>query len=235
MKRRRLGQHYLVDGEVVHKIIAFAEIEPTERVLEIGTGRGVLTRELVGKGASLTGYEVDRQNYEATLGVVDGQAQIFLADAFRQKPVFDVLVSSLPYSESMKFIRWLSRMKFQRAIVVLQDDFVEKVMVPPGDRNYRGVSALAQIAFEMRVLMRIGREAFSPRPKVDSVVVSFLPKFRVSIHEDAEVFRLFSLRRRQVGSALAQLKIKGGQDYGRRRVYELRPEEVHRICRRKSR
>jgi 16S rRNA (adenine1518-N6/adenine1519-N6)-dimethyltransferase len=232
MKRRRLGQHYLADPEVVRRVVEAARIGPEDRVLEIGTGRGALTRELTGRGASLLGYEVDPENFEATKEAVHGKgAQIRLGDAFERRPKFDVLVSSLPYSESAAFIKWLSGMEFGRAVVVLQEDFVRKINAPPGDRDYRGVSALAQIAFDVEVLERIGRRAFSPQPRVDSVVVSIAPRLRVSEGEARGITRLFSLRRRQVGSVLAELEMEGRGRYGKRRVYELSPAEVHELCR----
>lgn len=179
----------------------------------------------------MTAYEVDGQNFEATVRAVEGMdAHVRLGDAFDQKPDFDVLVSSLPYSESATFVRWLSAMSFDRAVVVLQSDFIDKVMAPPGARNYRGVSALAQIAFTMKVLGRIERKAFSPQPKVDSVIVSFKPKMPVSDAEASRIVRLFTLRRRQVGPALAELEMPQNPEYARRRVYTLTPEEVHELC-----
>ena len=231
MKRQRLGQHYLVDAEVIRRIVAYARVSPSERVLEIGTGRGALTRELVGLGASFVGYEVDRENFAETANAVRGTgARILLADAFEQRPEFDVLVASLPYSESAAFVEWLSGIRFGRTIVVLQEDFVRKILAPPGDRDYRGVSALAQVSFDVRVLERVGRRSFSPQPRVSSVVVLFAPKLLVSKAEVSNIMRLFSLRRRQVDSVLAELGMEGKGSFGRRRVFSLRPEEVHALC-----
>jgi 16S rRNA (adenine1518-N6/adenine1519-N6)-dimethyltransferase len=231
MKRRRLGQHYLVDSEIIRKVVAEAQIKPTDRVLEIGTGRGALTRELVGLGASFEGYEIDRENFSATAKAVEGtKARTHLADAFNENPKFDVLVSSLPYSKSSTFIEWLAGTNFRRAVVVLQDDFVRKIVAPPGDRNYRGISALAQISFEMQVVGRVGRRSFAPPPKVNSAIVSFTPKTSVSRAEASNISRLFSLRRRQVDSALAELGMTSERSHGRRRVYSLTPSEVHALC-----
>ena len=232
MKRRRLGQHYLVDPEVIRRIVELAQIRPSDRVLEIGTGKGALTKELAGLGAGFEGYEVDRRKYEETLGAVRGkEADINLGDAFEQRPSFDVLVSSLPYSESARFIEWLCGADFERAIVVLQEDFVRKIAAEAGARDYRGISALAQIAFDIRVQGKVNRKSFSPQPRVNSVIVSFTPKLQVSEEEGANVMRLFSLRRRQVDSALTELGMEGAGGHGRRRVYSLTPEEVHELCR----
>ena len=232
MKRRRLGQHYLKDPAVVRRMISLASISPSDRVLEIGTGKGVLTRELVGLGAEFDGYEVDEENLAETREAVRGTtARLHLADAFEQEIEFDVLVSSLPYSESSRFIGWLGGLSFRRAVVLLQDDFVRKILAPPGDRDYRGVSALAQLAFDVNVVERVKRAAFAPQPKVDSVMVEFSPKQLVTKSEASNILRLFSLRRRRVSAALGKLGMtwKGGQ--GTRRVNTLTPAEVHEICR----
>jgi 16S rRNA (adenine1518-N6/adenine1519-N6)-dimethyltransferase len=232
LRRRRLGQHYLVDREVIHRIIGLARIKPSDRVLEIGTGRGALTKELSGLGASLVGYEIDEENFEQTLEAVRGSGtQIHLADAFDQNPEFDVLVASLPYSQSATFVEWLSASDFDRAVVLLQDDFVKKILAPPGDRNYRGISAMAQIALDIRTLGRIERSSFVPQPRVDSAIVAFFPRRRLAKEEIANITRLFSIRRRQVDSALRELGMQGGGKHGTRRVYWLRPEEVHELCR----
>lgn len=232
MKRQKLGQHYLADGEMIGRIVELARVEPSEEVLEIGTGRGVLTRRLADLCASFVGYEIDEDNYKATAEVVRGtRARIVLGDAFAQDLKFDVLVTSLPYSESATFVQWLSSRKFSRAIVVLQKDFAQKIMAAPGERGYRGVSAVAQIAFEMRTVAKVRREAFEPPPRVDSVVVMFTPKRKISREEVTSIIRLFSLRRRQVDSALAELGFKHNESHGKRRVFSLAPEEVHGICR----
>jgi 16S rRNA (adenine1518-N6/adenine1519-N6)-dimethyltransferase len=231
MKRRSLGQHYLVDGGVVRRMVDAAGVGPGERVLEIGTGRGTLTRELVGLGSGFEGYEIDRENYQATLDVLGGaRAEMHLGDAFEERPDFDVLVASLPYSRSAAFVEWLSGMEYDRAVVLLQEDFVRKVLAPPGSRDYRGVSALAQISSYVEELGRVGRASFSPPPKVSSMLVRVRPKLRVSEEELSNIKRLFSLRRRQVASVLAELGMEGREPYGRRRVYSLTPEEVHLLC-----
>lgn len=231
MKRRRLGQHYLTDARVIADIVDIADIKPTESVLEIGTGRGALTKELAGLGASFTGYEIDRGNFAETKKVIGcAGAEVVLADAFGQDPEFDVLVSSLPYSESVRFIRWLCSRDFVRAVVVLQEDFAEKIMSAPGSRDYRGVSALSQMAFEIEAVGKVPRASFDPPPRVGSVIVTFRPRKRVPQEEMVNVIRLFSLRRRQVDSALTDLGFKGRRSYGKRRVSSLTPKEVHAIC-----
>jgi 16S rRNA (adenine1518-N6/adenine1519-N6)-dimethyltransferase len=229
MRRRRLGQHYLVDGNVVRQMLEVASIQDDEKVLEIGTGRGVLTIELARLGRSFEGYEIDRENYEATVKLVGDGLRIHLGDAFGHRPRFDVLVASLPYSRSSAFVEWLSQLPYHRAVVLLQEDFVRKAVAQPGSRDYRAVSAISQLSSSMQVVGRVARNSFSPPPRVNSVIVLVRPLSRLSSAEISNVKRLFSLRRRTVTSALAELGM-AGEGYGSRRVYSLLPAEVHALC-----
>ncbi|QQG48364.1 MAG: hypothetical protein HY247_06350 [archaeon] len=230
MKRRRLGQHYLTDPEVVRRILEAADISPGERVLEIGTGRGVLTKELARAGSSFEGYEIDRGNYGATLEALGGSCPgLHFGDAFKGGPRFEVLVSSLPYSESATFVEWLAGMAYDRALVLLQEDFVGKIRAPPGSRDYRAVSVISQLSTESETLSKVRRSAFSPPPRVSSVLVRFRPRSEVGKEEALRIKKLFSLRRREVRSALAELGMRG-PGFGRRRVYSLTPLEVRDLC-----
>jgi 16S rRNA (adenine1518-N6/adenine1519-N6)-dimethyltransferase len=230
MRRRRLGQHYLVDQGVIRKIVDAAAIQPHERVLEIGTGQGALTKKLVTAGKSFVGYEIDRGNYEETIKSVGRAAEVHLGDAFDHMPEFDVLVASLPYSRSASFIDWLCQVDYDRAVVLLQEEFVQKVQAGPGTRDYRAVSVLAQISSEIRAIDRVGRASFSPPPRVNSSLVAITPKARVPAQEILRIKRLFSLRRRRVSAALAELGVVPRKEYGTRRVYSLVPDEVHQLC-----
>lgn len=227
MKRRSLGQHYLVDTGVVQRMVAAARVQPHENVLEIGTGKGILTERLAGLGSGLEAFEVDPVNYAETKSrVAGGKVLIHLADAFKASPKFDVLVSSLPYSKSVAFVEWLSQMDYDRAVVLLQKDFVDKLLSPPGSRDYRAISAIAQIASRVKRIDRVGREAFEPRPKVNSVIVSITPKRKLSKKEISFVKRLFSLRRKEVEAVLRTVGLESKRDFGHRRVFMLTPNEV---------
>jgi 16S rRNA (adenine1518-N6/adenine1519-N6)-dimethyltransferase len=183
-------------------------------------------------GASLEGYEVDGENLAATLeNLGTAGAVVHLGDAFKEAPHFDVLVSSLPYSRSVTFVEWISQLEYDRALVLLQEDFVNKVLAAPGMREYRAVSAIAQVSSEFRVLKRVNRESFSPPPKVGSFLVRVKPRRRMTAAEISRVKRLFSLRRREVVSAVTELgMVRPKTDFGKRRVYSLTPEEVLEIC-----
>lgn len=230
-KRRKLGQHYLVDDDVVQKIISAADVTDSEVVLEIGTGKGVLTKVLAGSCQKLEGYDVDPTNVAVTRrSVTSGNVKVHQADAFKERPSFDVLVSSLPYSASAVFLDWLSQMTYDRAVVLLQEDFVQKITATAGSRNYRAVSVIAQICSVITLGERVGREAFSPPPRINSRIVTFRPKIRMQKRQIVLVKKLFSLRRRTLGSACNTLGFCPPiHDNRMRRVYHLTPSEVYRI------
>jgi 16S rRNA (adenine1518-N6/adenine1519-N6)-dimethyltransferase len=227
MTRRSLGQHYLVDHSVVERLVVLARIAKGERVLEIGTGRGAVTKELCRVATDVEGYEIDEENFKATKKAVGSERlRLHLADAFRARPRFDVLVSSLPYSRSSSFIEWISGVPYGRAVVLLQEDFVRKIASPPGQRDYRAISVIAQSSSDLEVLERIPRSAFSPRPKVDTVIVSLKPKRRLSDAQIRGIKRLFGLRRRTVSAALGKSGANLSDALRSRRIYSLSPDEV---------
>lgn len=227
MKRRSLGQHYLVDQSTISKLVTFAAIRRGEKVLEIGTGKGAVTRELAKAASWLEGYEIDEENLRATRDAVgEGRVGLHLGDAFEHRPSFDVLVASLPYSRSSTFAEWIGLQRYDRAVVVLQEDFVRKVTARPGDRDYRAVSVIAQVSSEIHQLGMVPRSSFSPQPRVNSVMVAWRPRRRLEPGEVAAVKRLFSLRRRQVSAAVAELGGKTPSGLGSMRVYALSPEQA---------
>ena len=227
MRPRRLGQHYLVDQSVISKLVAFAAIRRGERVLEIGTGKGAVTRELANVATSLEGYEVDEGNLRETSETVRGsRVKLRLGDVFESKPKFDVLVASLPYSRSSSFVEWIAQQQYDRAVVVLQEDFVKKVTALPGQREYRAISVIAEVSSRITELERIPRDSFSPQPRVNSIIVAWRPRRRLKPWEIAAVRRLFSLRRRQVKAAVSQLGGSPPAGLGAMRVNALTPEQA---------
>lgn len=227
-RRRSLGQHYLVDGSVVDLIVRASGIQPGERVLEIGTGKGALTLRLGELSTHLEAFEVDETNFAATKALGIRGLRLHLADVFATSPDFDVLVSSLPYSESSNFVEWLSGTTYDRAVVVLQKDFVEKLMSKPGVDKYRALSVISQISSVIKVIRVIGRESFSPPPKVFSVVAEIRPRAKLSRAQTRFIKLLFSQRRRKLSTAFKNLNLETGPIGGEllvKRVQDVSPLE----------
>jgi 16S rRNA (adenine1518-N6/adenine1519-N6)-dimethyltransferase len=240
IKRKRLGQHYLVDMDVIKEIVRLAEIKQGDRVFEIGSGRGDLTVELAKVTDCLESYEIDSENYRATKErlVHYPSVRLFNRDAFRSDSEFEVLVSSLPYSESSKFVEWLSYHTYQRAVIIVQRDFAEKLMSSPGEENYRAISVISQISSKLRIDRPIPRLSFFPVPKVESVIVSITPNVSLTSENVQLVKRLFSMKRKKLSAALKKLRLPSSSDFGKvmdRRVESMDPDTIYRVVRSISR
>jgi 16S rRNA (adenine1518-N6/adenine1519-N6)-dimethyltransferase len=190
-------------------MISLAAIRPDERVLEIGTGRGALTKQLVGHAARLEGYEVERESYELLHRELQGTSLVLHhEDAFKSSPEFDVLLSSLPYSESSEFVEWLSRRRYDRAVVLLQRDFAMKITAAPGSPAYRAVSVISQASAHVEIVSNVGRLAFDPPPRVNSCLVTMRWKRTLNEEQLAMIKRIFSQKRRTVRAALKSLGLE---------------------------
>jgi 16S rRNA A1518/A1519 N6-dimethyltransferase RsmA/KsgA/DIM1 with predicted DNA glycosylase/AP lyase activity len=233
--RRRLGQHYLVDDDVVRDIIRQVPHGTRQKILEIGTGRGILTSELSKLTSNLEAFEIDPENFEQTESVIDLQSvKLRLGDVFEEDPSFDVLVSSLPYSESSRFVEWLSSRTYSKAVVILQEEFVSKMLSLPGQRNYRAISVIAQCSFRTEVLRGVPRSSFEPQPRVNSQLVAISPISRLDAGLIGFIKRLFTLKKRKVGVALRVLNMGPSRgvisDLEQRRIYQIEPARLRQIA-----
>lgn len=235
-KYRALGQHALVDLAVVDAMVEAAELRGDEVVYEIGTGSGVLTNRLCSLARRVISCEVDEALFSAALGRLN-QTNLTLvkADGFDVDVEFDVFVSSLPYYCSSRFVRWLLGKKFNRAVVLLQKEFVEKLLAGVGERWYRAVSVLAQYSFDIKPVRDVPPDSFTPKPKVQSTIVVIKPKQNGTLSKVViqAVYRLFALRNKKVSTALKMLTRKSDlgplqlqADLLNKRIDELTPEEA---------
>jgi 16S rRNA (adenine1518-N6/adenine1519-N6)-dimethyltransferase len=208
----------LVDAKVLSKIVSAASISNTEVVCEAGTGRGVLTAELCKRARRVVSFEVDRGLLHAAgkelrcenLDLIEG-------DLFSRHDLdFDVFVSNLPYSRSRDAFEWLASQKFDRAVVMVQREFAEKVLASPGDANYRAVSALANYCFSIKQIGVVGKRSFSPQPSVESVILQIQPVNRIKIKTIKKLNWLFSKRNRKASSVASKMGISGFESEARR-------------------
>ena len=228
-RRKRLGQHYLVDGGIVSKIIEIAAIQENERVFEIGPGRGSMTLELSRRTRKMEAYEIDRQNYLMLRSKLGDRVKLHLGDAFESEPEFDVLVSSLPYSMSSTFVEWLSKRDYDRAVVVLQEEFVRKIVSPPGTKDYRALSAISQISSSVQKMETVNRSSFEPQPRVNSRIAVIRSRRRLDDEVISMIKRLFSLRRRRLAGVAREFGLKTDSRWLEERILSIPPEEVYRI------
>lgn len=225
-KRRLLGQHMLVDNDVLNKILDCANLNRKDVVFEVGTGNGVLTAELCKRAKRVVSCEIDSKLFEKARNTLGKYSNLILinGDGFKTDYDFNVFVSNLPYSKSRTAIEWLAERDFDRAVVMVQKEFAAKLLAKSGS-NYRTVSALAQYCFNMEYVMHIGKDSFYPRPKVDSVLLKITKKQKVSNDTIRSLKILFSFKGKKVSSVIKKFRIYTNLKSDRR-IERLSPEEA---------
>jgi 16S rRNA (adenine1518-N6/adenine1519-N6)-dimethyltransferase len=178
--RRSLGQHFLVEPNVVRRIVEVSGVGPGDRVLEIGAGAGTLTRGLAAAGAAVVALEVDerlRPVLDEVLAGLPG-VEVRFADATRlDLPALLgddawVVVANLPYNVGVPLVLDVLRgaPRVERLVVMLQREAVERLAAPAGSRTYGVPSVVAGLHASVSVALRVPPTVFLPQPKVESAV-----------------------------------------------------------------
>jgi 16S rRNA (adenine1518-N6/adenine1519-N6)-dimethyltransferase len=188
-----------VDFKILEKIIEASQINKHEIVCEAGTGNGILTCELCRHSKSVISFEIDSILFAKASKRTFSLPNLKLvnADIFKIDNLnFDVFVSNLPYSKSKDAFNWLPFQKFNRAIVMVQKEFVDKLQASPGEKNYRAISVVTQHCFNIQRLFNVDRKAFEPEPSIESEVIRIVPKKHSTITQLTikNIYFLFSQR-----------------------------------------
>lgn len=176
---KRLGQNFLIDPNIVRKILAVAEVHRGDSVLEIGPGRGILTDALCHVSDRVTAIEIDprlhahlleRHADAPNLTLVLGDA---MTHSLESLPIGTIVVANLPYYISTPLLFRLlgHRDRFPRLVLMLQDEVADRLIAKPGSRDYGVLSVLAQYVTEITKAFRVSAHCFRPRPEVGSAVV----------------------------------------------------------------
>jgi 16S rRNA (adenine1518-N6/adenine1519-N6)-dimethyltransferase len=230
IKRRSLGQHFLVTQSIAKSIVDSAGITQDDIVLEIGTGKGILTPLLCQDAKHVISVEKDHILYSQASDAFSHMSNLVLekGDAFKKSIEFTILVSNLPYSESRTAIEWLVQRKFKRAILMVQREFAQKLAQKDG-RERRAISVLANYCLEIENIMNVKNTNFRPPPKVDSVVISIVPKHMLSGKTVHAVNKLFSFKRKTIRNIGKKMGIEIDSD---KRLEEIPDGEIIDIAKR---
>ena len=179
---RSLGQHFLVDGNLLARIVETAGISGEETVLEIGPGIGTLTEELCRRARRVVSVEADRRlvpvleealGGRANLEIVEGDAvRVDLAGLFRPGERV-VVVSNLPYNVATPLLLRLLRElpQAERMVVMVQRELADRYTAVPGHPAYGGVSVKMRLLAEARRVLSVPPTVFLPPPRVESAVL----------------------------------------------------------------
>lgn len=216
--RKRFGQNFLHDQQVIDRIIACIAPKATDLLVEIGPGQAALTRPLLASGAELHLVEIDRDLVAKLEKQFAGQPNITIhsCDALRadlaeltgHRPFR--LIGNLPYNISTPLIFHV--LQWSDLIVdmhfMLQKEVVDRMAAPPGSRTYGRLSVMTQFRADVRSLFDVLPESFTPVPRVCSSIVRLQPlkqpPFDAGSFENMSrvVAAAFSMRRKTLRNSL---------------------------------
>jgi 16S rRNA (adenine1518-N6/adenine1519-N6)-dimethyltransferase len=213
-----LGQNFLIDRNVLNKIIEAADIEPTDTVLEVGPGIGVLTQELAQRAKKVIAIEKDETMVEILKETVKDYKNIEvingdILEQFKSPDSKYKVVANIPYYITAPLIRMFleSQNQPEEIILMLQKEVAQRICSKTPDMSLLAVSV--QFYAEPKIVSSVSKNCFWPAPKVDSAIVKIIPGKRYDISTDSffEVVKAgFSQPRKQLVNNLTTLKSSNG-------------------------
>jgi len=223
--RKQWGQNFLIDRNIVQKILDEVEAAPRDHILEIGPGPGVLTLPMLETGADVTAVEIDRglmQILKDMVGEAPGfhpvQADVQKVDLAQLckwqggEPRTIKVVANLPYYiTSPLMYRLLDReLPWEKAVLMMQKEVAHRLTAPPSTPEYGALSVLVATCAVVQNTFPVSRNVFYPAPGVDSTVVSLLPRKEGNLLNDPGLFKqivkeAFKQRRKTIVNTLPSL------------------------------
>lgn len=248
---KRKGQNYLINPEVLSKIIGCSELSTNDSVLEIGAGIGTLTIPLSENVGKVFAVEQDRKVarvLEKRLEELElDNVEVIVDDATQiDLPSTNKVVANLPYQISSPITFKILETPFEMAVLMYQKEFAQRMVASPGDRNYSRLSVMMYLYSEVEILFDVSENDFFPKPKVASAVIKMKPKINVDIDPlFLDVTRaMFQHKKKKIRNALidsyheiaymdkSELKTiisQLDQNMMNERVFKMSPEELLKI------
>ena len=199
--KKKYGQNFLKDDCIPNKIVRYSAIPDDTLVIEIGPGRGILTKALAMKAKQVLSYEIDT-TLKDSLDLVQLQypnVNVIYDDFLNRNVLDDIkdytfqhlyVIANLPYYITtpiiLKFIT--EQINVDRLIVMVQKEIGERFQAVPGNKQYSSITVFLNYYFHIKKLFDVNRGCFVPQPNVDSVIMLFERKETRLVLKDPEIF-----------------------------------------------
>jgi 16S rRNA (adenine1518-N6/adenine1519-N6)-dimethyltransferase len=230
--RKNLGQHFLIDPQVLKRIIKAAELSKDDLVIEIGSGLGVVTAEIAQAAGQVIAVEIDKELAQISRTVLKDLSNVtvisqdFLttrleAETGRRHKI----IGNLPYYITAPIIEKIltAPNKAQVAVLMVQKEVAERMAAKPGTKKYSSFSVFCQYHASISVISLVSKSSFHPWPEVSSAIVSLIPYPAPQFPDLNEklffdiVHAAFQQRRKQLKNSLKNYNLeKAGIDLSRR-------------------
>lgn len=215
---KRLSQNFLIDGNIIRKILAAAEVKPNDLILEIGSGPGALTQALLDAGARVIAIEKDRVFAEALhrLQTSDKRLTVYAEDFLEcalEKiiPSKAKVVANLPYQITTPILSRLVPLHtlFSTLTVMVQKEVAERYVAKKETPNYSSMTLFLEFYSKPKLCFTVEPTCFYPQPKIQSAVVHLTLKAPPAVSSEEKFFRMtrtaFQHRRKMLRASLKEL------------------------------
>lgn len=221
--KKGLSQNFLVDGNIIRKIVETAHLQPDDLVLEIGPGPGALTEALLETGANIIAVEKDRTLAQALerLKSPEKHLEVFCQDILEfdfttlkerlQKGKKAKVIANLPYHLTTPILVELVKHRdvFSSLVLMVQEEVARRFIAKPGTSDYSSLTVFLNFFSNPRYAFQVSRNCFYPKPKVESAVVVLDLKKPPNVSSEEKFFELtrtaFNKRRKMLRSSLREL------------------------------
>ena len=185
--KKHLGQNWLIDNNILHKIVEAANIIKNDTILEIGTGTGSLTNELAGLAKYVVSYEIDPDTQTTAKENLQthNNIEFILKDILQETQTIQEVtqsesckvVANIPYNITTPILEWLITQKNHISSITLmvQKEFGERIVAKPNTKEYSSLSIFIQYHFQVEKIWKVNRTCFKPVPRVDSLILKCTP------------------------------------------------------------
>ena len=182
--KKSFGQNFLKDANIISKIVSSIDFDKNDLVIEIGPGKGALTKVLKEKGASILAFEIDERMHEFLDKLEDDCVRVIYNDIL-QVNLSEILsnykynklyvIANLPYYITTPIIEKLIYLdvKIDEMTVMVQNEVADRFCASAGTSEYGMMTVLLNQKYNLKKLFVVSRHCFDPSPKVESAVVSF--------------------------------------------------------------
>lgn len=179
--KKKFGQNFLTDENVLNNIVLNADIDNETLVIEIGCGAGALTKKLVKNAKHVIGYEID-ESLRPILNTIAG-AEIIFCDFLKRNVKNDLckyeykklyVIANLPYYITTPIITKIikDRLNVDKIVVMVQKEVGDRLSAVPNTKEYNSLTLFINYYFKVKKLFVVSRNVFIPKPNVDSIVIA---------------------------------------------------------------
>lgn len=200
--KKKYGQNFIVDKNIIHSIIKKSEIDDETLVIEIGPGAGSLTSELGKYAKNVIAYEIDETLKPILEKNITSNTEVIFEDFLKRDIAEDIkkynykklyVIANLPYYITTPIIIKLieTKIDFDKIVVMVQKEVGDRFKAKPKTKEYNSLSVYLSYYFNITKILDVSRNVFMPKPNVDSIVVCFTKKVdKLKVNNEELFFKL---------------------------------------------